>query len=596
MYSFCNVSRKNLFKPLLIALAAFFASSPATIFASEINSKKILNQQKSLPGVIKGIVRDESGNPISDATVAIFRFGTSKLLKQVSSAADGSFLARILPGTYTILAVAQGFNPVTVAQVEVNRSAELVYGFKLARSGGGNTLPEKRADRTSAKWRIRAAQAQRSIYQNREGEAPVDEYKNGDARAENTIEQTAETFDDEERTTNRAGQTVVETYFAGSAHGNYTGVNVARLQPLSENAQIVFAGQIGTSRFAPQRFEANLKFRLNENHQIRLSSGAAKLGKIKSGDAEKSLGQISAQALDEWNVRGGVILVFGFDYSRFVGAGDDFSVTPRLGAQYDINSKTRFRAAYAAQPQQQGWQQAIELEDTQILFREPVAVEDLVVKNNKPRQNRSSRLEFGVERVLDNKSSVEANVFFDMTSGRGVGLASLPFDLLRGGETFNNIVAEQQGAARGVRIVYSRRLNGIFSTSAGYAFGSGQKLSENAILNPANAFENASFQTFVGQFNADLKTGTQVKTIFRLSPQATVFAIDPFAGRVAIYDPSLNVLVTQTLPNWGLPIRAEAIMDARNLFDFQSNINTEEGSLRLNSQRRTLRGGIMVRF
>ena len=46
-------------------------------------------------GVIKGIVRDNAGSPIADATVAIFRVGTSKLLKQVRSASDGSFLAKI---------------------------------------------------------------------------------------------------------------------------------------------------------------------------------------------------------------------------------------------------------------------------------------------------------------------------------------------------------------------------------------------------------------------------------------------------------------------------------------------------------------------
>ena len=56
----------------------------------------------------------------------------------------------------------------------------------------------------------------------------------------------------------------------------------------------------------------------------------------------------------------------------------------------------------------------------------------------------------------------------------------------------------------------------------------GQKLSEKAISNPQSIFENDFFQTFIGQFDADLKTGTQVKTIFRLSPQATVFAIDRF--------------------------------------------------------------------
>ncbi|MBP9663680.1 MAG: carboxypeptidase regulatory-like domain-containing protein, partial [Pyrinomonadaceae bacterium] len=73
-------------------------------------------------GVIKGRVLDEAGGPIADASVAIFRSGTSKLLKQVSSARDGSFLARILPGTYTVLAVAQGFNPMTLFGVEVARA------------------------------------------------------------------------------------------------------------------------------------------------------------------------------------------------------------------------------------------------------------------------------------------------------------------------------------------------------------------------------------------------------------------------------------------------------------------------------------------
>jgi hypothetical protein len=55
-------------------------------------------------------------------------------------------------------------------------------------------------------------------------------------------------------------------------------------------------------------------------------------------------------------------------------------------------------------------------------------------------------------------------------------------------------------------------------------------------------------------------------------------------------------LVTQSLPTLGLPIRAEAIVDARNLLDFQTGVSSEEGSLRLNSGRRMLRGGISVRF
>jgi hypothetical protein len=585
---------RKLTSLILVALTAFsavFVSVPAA------HGKVLIVEKGANLGVIKGVVRDEEGNTIADAYVSIFRVGTSTLLKQVRSASDGSFLAKIMPGTYTVLAVAQGFNAVTLSSVEVNRAAELVYGFKLERSGGGNTLPEKKVDRDSSKWRIRAAQMRRSVYQNTEGAAPVDENKRSDdAIARNDSDSIEEGVEaDEEETSNRKSQSVIETYFAAPGDGNFTGVNFATLQPISEDAEVFLAGQSGTSGRAPQRFETTFKYRPNEKHQVSVKGAVARLGTVETDDAQQSLGQVSFQALDEWKVRSGVILVFGFDYSRFLGAGDDFSISPRLGLQFDVDSKTRFRTAYTTATEERTWASVAELEETQVLFREPVSMQEFVVENEKPRMAKNSRLEFGVERVLDNKSSIEANVFFDAVSGRGVGLTNLPFGSLNG-ENIADFVVNQHGAAQGVRLVYTRRLNSRFSTSAGYAFGNGQKLSDEAISNPANIFENDFFQTFYGQFDADLRTGTQVKTIFRLSPQATVFAIDPFAGRMAIYDPSLSVKVIQSLPNLGLPFRAQAILDARNLFDYQTGAVGEEGSLRLNSQRRVLRGGILVRF
>ncbi len=579
---------KFFLKNLLFALTFGFAFS---VTASE--TKAVVVENKGTLGVIKGIVRDEAGSPISDAYVSIFRAGTSQLLKQVRSAENGSFLAKILPGTYTVLAVAQGFNPITISEVEINRSTELSYKFNLERVGNGNTLPEKRLDRNSSKWRIRSAAINASIYQNREGDAPIDENASDEnAVAEDQTEESNEVTDKEKM--NRKGQTVIETFAANSNGENFTGVNFAKLLPVSENTDLIIAGQTATSQNAPQRFETAVKTRFGDDHQLRLNTSIAKLGNVEIENQKRTLGQFSFQATDEWKVKNGVVFVFGLDYSRFIGAGNDFSLSPRLGFQFDINSKTRVRTAYTTQTEDKNWLQAIELEGTQVLFREPVAVQDFVVENDKPKMNKSSRLEFGVERILDNNSSVEANVFFDGTSSRGVGLINLPISFL-GGEG-DKIVGNQQGKAHGFRLVYSRRLNGIFSTSAGYAFGSGQKLSPKAISNPANVFENGYFQTVFGQFNADLRNGTQVKTIFRLSPQATVFSIDPFQGRLTIYDPGLSVVVTQSLPTLGLPIRAEAIIDARNLLDFQTGVNSEEGSLKLSSQRRILRGGIMVRF
>ena len=563
---------------LLLTVVAVFIAAPAA------RAEVVIEKTGNL-GIIKGIVRDEAGGPIADASVAIFRSGTSKLLKQVTSASDGSFLAKILPGTYTVLAVAQGFNPVTLFGVEVGRAAELNYGFKLERAGSGNTLPEKRLDRNSSKWRIRAAQIQRSIYQNREGNTPIDT----DSTA------SVQTDDKEEGSSEKKGQTVVETYFAGSEGGNYAGLNFATLIPVGDDTDLVVAGQTGKGRNAPQRIETGLKVRPNSVHQLSFNTSAGRLGNVLIGDHEKALGQVSFQALDEWKFREGVILVFGVDYSRFVGAGTDSSMSPRLGLQFDVNSKTRVRTAFTTQTEERSWARAIDLEGQSVAFSEPVAVQDLVLISGKPQMNKSRRLEFGVERVLDNRSSIEANVFFDTTVGRGVGLNSLSFDTL-GGDVFGTFVGNQQGNARGLRVVYTRRLAGPFTTSAGYAFGNGQKLWRAAISDPAKVFENDLFQSFFGQLEADLKTGTSVRTIFRLSPQATVFAIDPFKGRLAIYDPGLSVFITQNLPNLGLPFRAEAIIDARNIFDFQSGISGDEGSLKLSAQRRMLRGGIQVRF
>ncbi len=575
--------KKTSIASLLIFAAAVpnvLALVPATASTSAITAKSNL-------GVIKGIVRDQAGGPIADATVAIFRVGTSKLLKQVRSGADGSFLARIIPGTYTVLAVAEGFNPVTLNQIEVGKASQLNYGFKLERAGSGNTLPEKRLDRNNPKWAIRAAQISRGIYQNSQGVTPETAADN----VEVTLD--ADAVQDEKST--RSSQTIVETYFASTEGGAYSGVNIATLMPLSDDAEIILAGQAGIGKRAPQRLETQFKFRPNDQHQVRLIGSFANLGSFDLDSNDKDLSQVSVQATDEWKVREGVILVFGLDYSKFVGAGDDFSISPRLGLQFDIDSKTRFRSAYTTHTEERTWAKAIELEDAQVLFREPAAIQDFVVQDGKPVMNKSRRFEFGIERVLDNKSSIEANVFFDATLSRGVGLSKIPFDTLDTAG-FQQFTGNQQGGAQGLRLVYNRRINGKFSAAAGYSVGLGQKLSPDALSNPSELFQNDVFQTFFGQFEADLKTGTSVKTIFRLSPQATVFAIDPFQGRLAIYDPSLSVLVTQNLPTLGLPFHAEAVVDARNLFGFTTGVVGEEGTLRLASQRRGLRGGILVRF
>lgn len=580
-----------------VGLALLSAAFAPQVSADVKADSKAARQKTGAYGIIKGVIIDDRGKPLGSAVVSVFRAGTVKILKQVKAAADGSFLTRVVPGTYTLLARADGYDSVALNDIQVNRSAEVYYGLRMERAGSGKTFAEKKADRDNPKWRIRASQSQRSIYQAGEGSDPTV------AAVENkseTVEEKIGSVRDEEQGGKLRGQSLVETYAASSVGGDvYIGLNFATVQPLSENTKIIFAGQTGTSQSAPNRFEAALETRVGGNHQLKLTASAAKLGSFKPAGLgeEKELGQLSFQALDQWQVREGFILVYGFDYARFIGAGGDSAISPRFGAQYDLDARTRLNASYTGSSEERTWQSVIEMEGEPILFRTAPVSERVAEVADKPVLNKNRRFEIGIERVLDNNSSLEAAAFFDTYSGRGIGLVGLPMGFLADGDE-NSLVqtVNQTGKAQGVRISYNRRFGRMFSAGAGYSFGRGQKLSVSALGDPQALFVNDLFQTFMAQISADLPKGTKVKTIFRLSPEATVFAIDPFAGKMAIYDPSVSILIVQSLPTWGLPFRAEAVIDARNLLDYAIQAQSDDGAVKLNSGRRGIRGGISVRF
>ena len=553
---------------------------------------------------VSGSVRDNKGNPIAGAIISLLKDGASEIIKQVKSAADGTFIAKIAPGRYSLRAIADGFSAVLFDSVQVRPSDEITYRFNLEPIGYGRTAPERRKDRDDRKWILRSRTGNRSILQIGEGE---DDTINAVLTARDGVSEppseeiTARTENEDQGGLPRT-QGVVETYFASSSGPNaysFAGVNFALSRPLSQRVDLIVAGQAGFGPGAPQRLQATASVRATAKHRISLGAAGGVFDSYTTAKATngESLGQFSLQAIDEWIVRDGVVIVLGLDYSRFFGSSNSRSISPRFGVQFDAGPRTRIRAAYAPAPD---WasaaQSVVEFEDSQVIFREAVS-SPVAYIDGQAVMERSSRLEFGIERVLDNESSVEATAFFDTTSNRGVGLFSTPLTAFSGeaGVTLST-VANQQGAARGVRVIYTRRISRILNASAGYAVGRGQQLSSKGVIDPSELFENGLFQSAAFEMNADLDTGTRVRTVFRFSPRATVFAIDPFAGRLAVYDPSLSILITQELPTFGLPLRAQAVIDARNLLDTQTSTEDGETLMSVDSARRSLRGGISVRF
>lgn len=574
----------------LIALVSFITSDALAAGSS-----------KSL-ATISGTVRDNRGNPLAGALVSLMREGF-KTVKEARTDKQGNFITKVLPGRYGIKAIANGFSEVVFTEVDVKAQQELVYKFNLEPVGSGNTLPERRRDRDDVKWILRSAQPKRSIFQNNEGEdatvKAVTEAEQQQTAEASTMETAPEVSTEGSADYKIRPHGVVESYFASSAYGSsYVGLNFAVATPVSEHIELIFSGQTGTGD-APGRFEATSRVRVNDRHRVGVTASGMRFAtpvwtnKLRDQDLQ---GQISLRAVDEWIVRDGIVIVMGLDYSRFIGAGGAHAITPRIGVQFDANARTRVKAAFASGGDEDGIQSVATFENDQVVFRDqparPVAFID-----GEAVLERSHRVEFGVERVLDNSSNVEATAFFDTTSGRGVGLLSGPASAFSGraGEAFTD-VANQQGSSRGIRVVYTRRLNRVWTASAGYAFGRGQQLSAASFATPAELFESGMFQTAALQVGGVFRTGTQVRTVLRFSPEATVFAIDPFAGRLGVYDPSLSIQVTQELPSFGLPVRAEAILDARNLLDAQTSNENGEVLTIIGNNRRSVRGGISVRF
>jgi hypothetical protein len=561
---------------------------------------------------ITGAVLDNNGNPVSGALISLLRDGASKVIKQTRSDASGHFSARISPGRYGIRAIAAGFNEVVFSSVEVRASQELVYRFNLEPIGSGKTLPERRKDREDVKWTLRSAQTRRSIFQAQEGDdADIQAVLGRDTAASSeaanpsgadTAEVVSEVADHD---SGRRAQGVVETYFTGGSDGSgYQGLNFAVATSPNDHVELIFAGQTTAGVNGPERFEVSTQVRAGERHRLGMSFGAVNFGtplwlttkETQFAGASSEMGQVSVRAIDEWIVRDGIVVVLGIDYSRFIGAGGAASFTPRIGIQYDVNARTRVKAAYAPGGDESNIQSLAAFEDAQIAFRDP-AKRPIAFVDGRAVMDRSHRLEFGIERVIDNKSNLEGTAFFDTTSGRGVGLLSTPMTAFSGatGEAFIT-VANQQGASRGMRLVYTRRLSRMWTASGGYSFGRGQRLASGNISQPAEIFESGFFQSAALQLGAGFDTGTHIRTILRFSPNATVFAIDPFAGRLAVYDPSLSVQITQDLPSFGLPVRAEAVFDARNLMDVQPGSENGEVLTQVSTSGRSVRGGISLRF
>jgi hypothetical protein len=576
---------------------------------------------------LTGTVKDEGGQPLAGAVIALLEVAfNGKEIKSVFTDVDGKFSAAVRPGPYRLRAAAEGFKPV-LTKVVLDRSAKLNYDIALKRD---DTLVDKRGDRDDYRW-IGRSVPRHVLHLDEIDTTPQNSF----------IEDRAIDF---RPTVHGMVQLLAVNSLAGAVgrEPDFYGTNFAISGSLSGNFEMAVIGQRGAGALAPQRVEAIATMRPWSSHQFTASVGYGQMairkpinletdgpiedqpgasvatplaangpvnlpanGLSRNRNNPTTLDQVSLSAVGQWQVFQPLLVIYGFDYARFVGstARNRESILPRLAFQFSPTSRLHLKAALTpGAAQSRIAPEGFEGEDIQASFDLQASE---VGYGSDPVLDRSRRMEFGIERILgDGSASIEAAAFYDIVAGHSIGVLALPLEATSEAQAafqqMANQVQSMNGAARGIRVMFAKRLGDEVTASFGYSFGSGSRFNSVPLsdLTPSHLLQPGFFQVATAKLDLDFsrRTGTRISTVVRLSPQAVVFAIDPFAGQVSVYDPNINIYVTQELPNLGLPFRWQALVDIRNLLNQSTGV--EDGAVQLVSSRsyRTVRGGVAFRW
>lgn len=534
----------------------------------------------SAVGSIRGFIKDGQGKPLVGASIFVMaeaEAADAKVVKKANTDSDGKFIAAsLLPGRYKVKAEATGFTPIVFA-ADVQPRKVIVFDSILMRRTG--TLAEQTSLEKDPKWAAR--QSRVSIFHYSE-EKPKTE---ADEQTEVLAASTPELHGYVNAFTQSAVSDNAET-------GSMTGANFALSQQIGRDANVVMNGQVAQGDSATQRFEVLTNGYAGDKHKLALALGYARFTFSRHSSTPK-IGQFSLSARDTWQVAGPVLVVYGLEFARFTEGASATSVLPRFGIAVDAGARTKVFAGLepGASVDEQS---KINLESGEIVFSQPKTV--AYSKTGTPLTDSSYRLQIGAEKILSDKSSVEMMAFFDTISGHGVGLLAIPIARVEDDPVLTS--EQQKGRSRGVRVVYHHRLNSVIDGAIGYAVGEGQELNAQGITDPAHLFTNSVFHIISAKVNANfIKTGTKISTVLRIAPSQALFAIDPFQGQIATYDPNVSFTVTQAVPNFGvIPGQLEAVIDVRNLFDQQLSVADDRQQLVASRFNRFVRVGLSMRF
>lgn len=539
---------------------AVLAVPVMTAQARTVDSKKLCT--------VSGVVTDEKGAPVVGALISVLRDGESKeIIATAKSDRDGKFSAiKILPGVYRLIAVANGFQTAVSEKAELllERPAILNFALRPAVEAGKSTGidPVKYQSRRN-----------RSIFNAKE--------KEGQEAG------VASLFADTHGFVAFGGQS---NAFGG---GPMTAYTMEITQPVTESLEIGSAIQGDASGGTPQFMIGAIRFR-TDRHTINGRLTSEKVAVSAPAMASFSrLTRTEVRVADTWAVTEALNLVYGFEYSRVEGA-PDATFLPRLTANWKPIRSVNLHAAITSDgdstPPEPAGENGIPM-----ISALPGAIRLVATdqENGSPVIERTLRAEVGAAWRVDARTILEATVFRDRVDGRAVGLV-----LESAGTPF---VFNQQGTNQGFRITLKHRPHRNIALTGGLAAGRGQQigLAQTNLGGPVDA-ELSATRYHVLAVQADMafpKAGSRLKVQYRKSFGAPLLAVDPLRSRFWSPDAGLSVSLIQSLRVWGfMPGKWEVLFEGRNLTDQADDVTNQTGLFLRIPNRRTIRGGLLMRF
>lgn len=525
-------------------------------------------------GRLRGVVMDQTGAPLVGATVAIFDVASAidKPIRSARTDDKGRFVAAVAPGRYLLRALATGFSSVEARALVAADRETVIDSFALRRV---NTLADRRRAENDSPYRNVARRARGHVFHVDESDENTQDLADAQAMALT-----------EERNRSHG---VVQS-FAASGEFDYLGTNFALTRSIAKT-DVTIVGQTGVGDGAPQRLEIGAERDFGQ-HTLNATFGYGRAPVRRSGtdgDAVNALDQFTVQVEDRWQVSGPLVLVYGLNATKFSGQSEATSVLPRLGVEFSPTNRTQLFAGFTPGSTLDEIA-SFDLETGDVTFVAPQETATARGSQGAAIPDRSRRFQVGVGHLINERSNIEVMAFFDTVSGKGVGFLSVPAD----GADAEFSTGTLDGETNGMRVVYRCRLTKVLTGTAGYAFGTGMHLGDDPIANPASFYRSGTYQVFAGQLQADFDSGTRVTAVYRHSPRAVVFAIDPFADRLAASSPTSLVVAQAFRMPWLIPGQWEAMLDIRNLFDTRPT--SDDGEIILRDYSRLVRAGLSFRF